>query len=214
MKKLLSLWSMTVLLLFGAIAVTSCGGDDDDDFSDKKDDKEKSIDDDPTKAISAGYYAFEYEVDGKKLYGNLDLELYYDTRDAAAAGDTGYFTEKLFKEHYSDALGAYIYVKNGKRYVMTLWENITQMKTDYTYNSRTYSYPGGELTVYFNISSVDADRLELITSSSGYTYSNGYLDYKDNYNKTTRYKRLDFNKKFDWIEEYCSKEVDKLNGDY
>ena len=68
---------------------------------------------------------------------------------------------------------------------------------------------GGELTVYFNISSVDANRLELITPSSGYSYSNGYLDYK-----TTRYKRLDFNKKFDWIEKYCSKEVDKLNGDY
>ncbi|UKK48404.1 hypothetical protein L6475_00100 [Prevotella sp. E9-3] len=213
MKKLLSLWSMTVLLLFGAIAVTSCGGDDDDDFSDKKDDKEKTVDDDPTKAIPAGYYAFEYEADGKKLYGNLDLELYINTRDAAAAGDTGYFTEELFKKYegYPDALGAYVYVKNGKRYISILWEDITKNETERTYTSRTYSYPGGSVTVYYNI--FDVDNLEPINSNSGYSYSNGYLDCTHN-NSTTRYKLLSYNKKFDWIEEYCSKEVDKLNGDY
>jgi hypothetical protein len=213
MKKLLSLWSMTVLLLFGAIAVTSCGDDDDDDnISDQKENQNHSDDNDPIKAIPAGYYGLEYEIDGNKVYGNIGVLLFKATRDAEARGDRNYLTSGgLFNKYggRSDYLGLYVYVKNGKRYVMSLYNEISNTNSDLTYLTKTYTCLGSKSTVYFNIAKIDTDDFALITSDSGYSYNNGYLNYQEN-----KYKRFDFDKKIDWIEEICSEEVDKLNGNH
>lgn len=211
MKKIISLWSMTMMLLLGAFVFTACGDDDDDDSSTKttKDNGTANGGGQQASTIPWGYYATEYETDGQKFYGNLDLLLYYRVRDTKARGDynalSGYNFIKDY-EGYAQGLGCYVFTRNGKTYSVSLWNTVSRSKSDDTYDSRTYDYPGGSVTVYYDIAAIDDDLTE-ITANSSITYKDGYLI---GLNGDHQYKRLNFTKHLAWLDEWAYDLADRL----
>ena len=205
MKKILLFCSMSLMLFFGSVAFTSCG--DDGDGSDDPIVDEGAKPADPIMSIPTGYYALEYECDGKKLYGGVDYSLYTSTRDAAAAGDVGFFTNEIFKKYegYAQHLGLYVFLYKGNRYLAPITHMMRRSMTNETYDSRTYNYPGGSVTVYLELVGLTLDEVDLLTPELGYSYSDGFLIY----GSSSRYKRLDYAKRIDWIDESCIKLIEK-----
>lgn len=210
MKKIFTYLSMFLMLLFGVVCLTACGGDDDNDSDEGKGTSQNEGKVDPNKDTTApwGYYATIYHIDNKTVYGNVDYELYLQIRDANARGDVAAFTSYAFlKEYegYEHYMGYYLYVKNNKKYLIPLWNNVNRDKTENTYDSRTYQYSGGSVTFYLNISSVDDDDL--------IPYSNlKKVSYKDNVLTIdgSEYQKVNFTQHIQWIDEWCSEMIDKL----
>ena len=137
MKKQSILWSMTMMLLFGAFSFTSCGSDDDEDVSPVTPVTPVTTED----VVPSGFYEVQYN--GK---GAIDYKVDQYIQSAINRGDynyisSGYYVNDIQNKAPNIYFGIYVYKS---KYMIDIFAGITGTKTSRAYYQKTISYPGGE----------------------------------------------------------------------
>jgi hypothetical protein len=189
MKKQSILWSMTMMLLFGAFSFTSCGSDDDEDVSPVTPVTPATTEN----TVPSGFYEIQYNDKGAVDYiVDQYIQGAIDRGNYAYIADGNYITQ-IQRNDPNIPFGIYVYQS---KYAIEIFACVTATRTDNTYYKRTISYPGGETTCYYEFTTLDYNLH--ILSSKDVTYKDGILTING-----STYKRLSGVKAPEWVTDAC-----------